>query len=332
MSRIRNTWIHDSNGNPILVDADGRVEVSVGDSTGAEWLLNNGGMPVNLRDGSGTSWDQDANGGMPVNSKLYDDTGTPWLLESNGAMPVNIQDQTSRAIILPLVQQLGSTTNSVEIVGDGLTRTLTVADSTGMIAGQHIRVIDATNNTFWSGGILNVVANVITVDTPFDDDITYPIGSQVTFSNADLGVDGSVTPVSFKLRTGNPSIPSLVDITRIILTCTTNSAVDLNNFGDLPALSVGLIFRLDTADPYTLGNAKTNKDLAGFAYDFTPWVASNPGQGIDGFTMRMTFAGQNKIGVALRVDSTENIEIVVQDDLTGLVTFNAIVEGHLVTN
>lgn len=268
----------------------------------------------------------------PAKTIITDPNCKDLVLEDNGGVPVNIQDQTTRAVILPLVQQLGATTNSIAIVGDGLLRTLTVTDSTGMVAGQHIRVIDSVNDNYWSGGILNVAANIITVDTPFDDGVTYPISTQVTFSNADLGVDGSVTPVAFKLRTGSPSIPSLVDITRIILTCTTSTAVDLNKFGDLAALAVGLVFRLDIADAYTLGNAKTNKDLAGFSYDFTPWVASNPGQGIDGFTMRMTFAGQNKIGVALRVDSTENVELLVQDDLTGLVTFNAIVEGHLVTN
>jgi hypothetical protein len=50
MSRIRDTWIHDSDGNSILVDDDGRIEVSIGDSTGADWILeDNGGMPINLK-------------------------------------------------------------------------------------------------------------------------------------------------------------------------------------------------------------------------------------------------------------------------------------------
>ena len=265
--------------------------------------------------------------------RIVDSNGRVMTFESNGALPVNIQDQTSRALILPLVNQLGATTNSVAIVGDGLIRTLTVDDPTGMVAGQHIRVIDTVDDQFWSGGILGVAGSVITVDTPFDNGITYPTGTQVTFSNANLAVNGSVTPVVFKLRTGDPSIPSLVDITRLIIICTTSDAVDLNKFGDIiGGLDVGLIFRLATSTPYTLGNAKTNRDLANFAYDFIPWTATHPTQGINGFIMRMTFAGQNKIGVALRVDSTENLEMLVQDDLSTLLTFTVLVQGHLVTD
>ncbi len=313
--------------NVVQRDNGVRVKNTVGDS--GAWAF------CNSRGGKITVGAVDEQGFYPPLEKrrFVDGNGNELFLERNGAVPVNVQDQTTRAIVLPMVEQLGATTNSVAIVGDGLIRTLTVTDPTGIVAGQHMRVIDSTDDHFWSGGVLGIVGSVVTVDTPFDAGITYPIGSQVTFSNANLAiVDGSTTPVVFKLRTGAPSIPSLIDITRIIITCTTESAVDLDKFGDLPALAVGLIFRLATADPYTMGNAKTNKDLANFAYDFTPWVASNPGQGIHGFVMRMTFAGQNKIGVALRVGPTENLELVVQDDLTGLLTFVAIIEGHVVTD
>ena len=51
-----------------------------------------------------------------------------------------------------------------------------------------------------------------------------------------------------------------------------------------------------------------------------------------GLSVRMTFAGQDKHGVVVRLDTGEEFQIVVQDDLTGLETFSCMAEGHFVQN
>lgn len=65
-------------------------------------------------------------------------------------------------------------------------------------------------------------------------------------------------------------------------------------------------------------------------YDFTVYEASNPSQGIDGFCGRLTFGGQSKLGVVLRVGPDENLQLIVQDDLSYLVDFEIMLEGHVV--
>lgn len=241
-----------------------------------------------------------------------------------------LQDQHTPLIMLPMVQKLVDAFLAVDAVVDAYTAT--VDDATGMVAGQHFRIINAAADKFYFGTILSIAAEVITLDTMID--FVYVSGSGVTTSNINMVVDGSGTPVVFTARTGAPSIPSDVDITRIIFQCITDSAVDLNKFGNLAKLTRGLALRFVDGDKDNIFNVKTNADLAGLAFDFTPYVASNPGQGVHGFIARLTFAGQNKIGVTIRIGPEDNLEMVVQDDLTfgspDIISLVCTIEGHVV--
>lgn len=237
-----------------------------------------------------------------------------------------IQDQTTPTLILPLVRQLGATTLAVDSVIDDYT--IQVVSNAGMSIGHHIRVVNSAADRYYFGAITNIAGAVITLDTPVD--FTYLTGSEVTFGSTNMAVNGSITPVHFHLRTGSPSIPSSVDITRLIITCTCDSAVDLNKFGNLPALARGIVFRTQNSHQYNIFNAKTNKDLVGFCYDWTPYQASNPAQAVDGFSMRLTFGGPSKLGVVLRVVADGQLGMLIQDDLTGLVSLTCTVEGHVV--
>lgn len=245
---------------------------------------------------------------------------------TNPSLDVNIQDQTTATVILPLVQLLESTNLSiVTIINEHI---LTVDNSTNFGIGQHIRIINSEEDRFYAGFIIDINLNVITVDSPLD--FNFSIGSEVTVSNPNMNVDGSVTPVIFTLRTGNLSIPSRVDITRIIIACESDSSVDLNKFCDLPALTNGIVFRKRNGIIDNIFNIKSNSDLANIAYDWTPYSASNPAQGVDGFISRLTFGGQNKIGVVLRIESDGNLVIWIQDDLTDLIRLSIVAEGHIV--
>lgn len=249
--------------------------------------------------------------------------------EDAGALDVKVQDQFTDTVILPLVRTLNSDT--LAVAGVKNTRVITVTDGTKFTVGNHIRIFAPVSNRYMWATVTVKNVNVITLDNLLDYD--YPLGAQVTINSTNLAVNGSVTPVHFHLRTGAPSIPSKIDITRMIIVCQTAGSVDLNKFGDLPALTNGLLFRKEngaTGEQRNILNAKSNADLAGLAYDWEPYSASNPAQGVDGFKWRLTFASQGKIGVVLRIDQFGQLGMIVQDNLSGLVSLNVMVEGHVV--
>ena len=70
-------------------------------------------------------------------------------------------------------------------------------------------------------------------------------------------------------------------------------------------------------------NKLPNVELAGLLFHFEIFAATNPQQGEDGFLARMTFAGQDNIGVAIRLPIGEDLEFLVQDNLTAI-TMNSV--------
>jgi len=273
--------------------------------------------------------DDDTNATSLVDAVVYISSLFPLTVrELNGAIPVNVQDPTTDTIIIPMAQLLGSSTLSIEAVID--TYEVTVASSSGMTVGDHFRIINLVGDRFYLGTILGISVNVITLDNLID--FEYVLGSETTYSNINLAVDGSVTPIHFHLRTGNPSTTTQVDITRMIMSAQCDTAVDLNKFGDLPALEKGLLFRISNGHQRNIFNIKSNAGLVSVGYDWTPYDASHPTQAVDGFAWRLTFAGQDKVVVVIRVESDGQLGMIVQDDLTDLVNLFVMLEGHIVGN
>jgi hypothetical protein len=66
-------------------------------------------------------------------------------------------------------------------------------------------------------------------------------------------------------------------------------------------------------------------------FDFNLFLATNP-QGVNGLVGRLTYAGQAKHGVTLRFGPNEGLEFIIQDNLTALVKFRIMAQGHLVTD
>jgi len=245
---------------------------------------------------------------------------------SSVALDVNVQDQVSPAIISKFKMETNRTTSVGVVAIDD--HTIVVANATGFAIGTYFIIIDATSNRFGLATVVGVSGTTITLDTPFD--FAYPSGSVITANITNMNVDGSSITKTFNLRDEVVNIPTSFDVTRIILTALTASAPSLADFGDLPKLTYGIVLRRVDGTTQNIFNAKSNADLANLMFDFVLTTVSNPNQGQNGFVGRLTFAGQNKIGVAIRLAPGENLEIVIQDDLLGLTSFEVIAEGHIV--
>jgi len=246
---------------------------------------------------------------------------------TNGGLDVNIQDQHTPAIIASMSNEQASTLLATQLQIDDYS--FDVDNITGFAIGQYLSLFNIAANRFYLAEILNIAGVTITVDTPLD--FAYPIGTFVTGGTRNMNVDGSVTPVIFGLRNTDQAIGSTFDITRILFSCTTDTAVDLSKFGDIVGgLTRGIVFRKKDGVYRNIFNVKSNQGFDNIMYDWKPYAKSKPNEGIDGFTGRLTFGGQSKIGVTVRLAPGEDIQLIIQDNLESLINFSAIAEGHTV--
>jgi hypothetical protein len=252
-------------------------------------------------------------------------------LESNGAIPVNRQDKTSKPIDAYFQQQVSSFTigvNTVASTATGLIYTFTATTGHGISIGNEILLLDIIADISFYATVINVVIDVITVDRPIDH--VFPTATtlcRITTSN--MAVVGSlVTPQIFTVRSG--AIP--IDGVRMFLTTLgDNTTPDDGKFGNIDALENGIIFRVFDGFKLTAFNFKKNLDIKQFCYDVKYTVAAGP-SGEVGMSARISFAGEDKHGVALRVHGTGVLQWIVQDDLTDLTAVKVSLEGHEVTD
>ena len=322
----------------------GNATKLVGDDSSINYLLPNKRIRLDTDSGLIQWWDYkfsiDEN--LHYQKILYSDqtevygTSTPeefveYLIINNFFLPksleVSLQDQTTQAVISRFVNFTVATTITAEAaIG---TKIVSVADATGMAVGQHFTIFNQAVGRWTLGEIVAINSLDITIDSPLD--WTLPVGSDMSTGSYDLSVDGSVTPVEFALRGGTPAEDALAiefDITRIVIQCKTSSAGALNFFGNIARLTNGLLFRRVDGSVQNIFNVKDNGGLANLSFDFSFYTAS--GHGTDGFVCRISFAGQDKMGVALRIGAGEDLQFIVQDDLTSLTSLYVVAEGHVV--
>jgi hypothetical protein len=250
-------------------------------------------------------------------------------LESNGAIPVNIQDQHSRAFDVFFQQDVGSpTTLTTDVIEDAYS--ISVTTGHGLIQGDLFVLIDPIGQRGWTGIVITVAGdNTVNVDRPVS--YAFPaISTIVQKRTKDLNVDGSVTPQTFFV---GGSLLAELDITRLLFQMTTDTTPAWDEFGDIvvgPTFR-GVQCRVVNGDTADLWNIKTNGELANLMYDMTIYEGG-VGLTVDGIAGRMTYAGQNKHGVTLRIGANEAVEIIIQDDLTSLDSFHIIACGHFVTD
>lgn len=247
--------------------------------------------------------------------------------EQNGAIPVNIQDQHTNAFDLFFAQDVGSPTT---LTADAAEHAYSISCTTGhgLIAGDGFVLRDPINQRGFTGEVVSIAGdNTVNIDRPLT--FSFPATSTIVQERTtDLNVNGAVTRQTFSI--GSPLTAEL-DITRFLIQMTTTDPALFDKFGDLTALTRGVQMRIVNDTSFNLWNAKTNADLANLMYDMTVYESAKSFQ-VNGLAGRMTYAGQNKHGVTLRIGGGEAIECIIQDNLSGLLSFKIIACGHIVTD
>ena len=274
---------------------------------------------------------------LDEDSVAYGDSFRDVTFGFDGGVDVNIQDQTTR----PIVAKFNRVTNSTTLAANASLEdtTITVTSATGISVGSYIILFnpDEVKFGFATATDISGAPNIV-IDTPLD--FAFPSGTFVDVAVTDLStaVGTLANPVIFGLRgTGAPPGVDLdIDITRLIFKCTCTSAVDLTKFANFTKLVNGWVLRRRNAVFENIFNVKDNGEIAGIMFDFQVAQATNPAQGIDGFTGRLTFAGSNKIGVAIRLPIGDDLELLTQDDLETaqggetITLLEVVAEGHIV--
>ena len=245
-----------------------------------------------------------------------------------GALAINIQDQHTDVINLLMCSELGTPVLASPIAVEDWSAVFEPGH--GFTVGDLLIIRNGTK--YYSGFVLVVATNTITVDTPFNT--TYIVSDVVKRCSANIALlNGSVTRQT--VLSYGPSGADL-DITgfKVYIEGADTTAMDDGLFGNISALTRGVVMRASGHGGgwITLGNVKTNSDLAMMVYDLV-YPAKAPA-GIVSMRARGRFAGQQNLGVTIRLhggtDPREELQLIIQDDLTGLAKFYVVIQGHVV--
>lgn len=215
----------------------------------------------------------------------------------------------------------GSTT--IAIAATAGDTDINVADSTGFVIGDFIRIAPAAITIRGHFHVLNVVANVITINRPIDADLE--IGDAVVEIDFGMNEVGTlVAPVSFKVV---PPPTERWQITRLMTTMLDATAMDDGKFGGMAALTNGFVIRINKGGIVsTLTHWNVNLDLKDDQFDVAYSDKAPAGQ--YGLSARWTLT---KAEFVADLDGANGdfLEALVQDDLTPLDTFKIKVQGRL---
>ena len=237
---------------------------------------------------------------------------------------VFVQDQTSGVLDINFLKQKNTANIIVPTVINA--RSLTLSAGHGAVIGDVIELASKKDGSLFMQAVVQGVAgDVLTIDTPINLEYM-PSQTFVIISTKEMSVDGSATPQVFSVE---PLPVQKGDMVRLIVTMTDNVDMDFETFGGLTKLTNGCVLRVNNGDGSyrNIANFKSNGDIQ--LYSFDADYQTNNGGGVRSFTARMTWGGQSKHGVVVRLDGSigEKLEIVVQDDLTGLLSMNWIAQG-----
>jgi len=233
-----------------------------------------------------------------------------------------------------------------QVVNEYFHRHTGVSDTIAIESAKQDTIINVTNGGLFSVDdelqlsnglegttfpkITAITINALTLDRPLDH--AYVVGATVEVVTTNMAVLGSLaSPISFKTE---PNSDELWHVIRFLFTMTHTSAGDLGLFGNQTSLTNGVVLRIYKAefDQYgTFTLFKSNSDIKDNMYD-VDFDTRSSGGGTYGTTGR----GSIKIGTGAvpKVDGSKGdfVEMLIQDDLTGLLSYRQKIQGHIEGN
>jgi len=197
-----------------------------------------------------------------------------------------------------------------------------VVDATGFTVADLITVENGTEEATFPT-ITIIAVNAITLDQPLDND--YDIGDDVTKLINNMNVLGTLAaPISFKVE---PERAETWHIIRILVDLVHTQAADDSKFGSIASLTNGVVLRYCNTIIRTLTNWKTNADMKQDMFD----VAYTDKAGGGAFGTNGRFSLKSGTGAVPELSEGIHLEVLIQDDLTALTSFNIKSQGHVVT-
>jgi hypothetical protein len=246
-----------------------------------------------------------------------------------GSLDVNIQDQSSELISVYLGEMISMLTVLTNTAKDDVSIDLETTGATPLIGDFICLQEDSKITQSEVITVTPIAGNQYTIGISIPLDYAYTTLSGCMLLDVDMDKDGSSTPISFQV---SPKPGTRWDITRMMTSMVLSSSGDDGLFGNLPAITNGVYFRKeDSSESNNLFNAKENSDFAIEGFDVAYPIRSG-GQGSHGMRSRITWGGQSKQGVVIRLDGTtgDAFVAVVRDNLTGINKFRVKVQGHVV--
>lgn len=175
----------------------------------------------------------------------------------------------------------------------------------------------------------DIKAILVSIGHPYQVAIVKMFCKQVGL-NIPVGVNGASTPQIFRVSPLYMSNSVSWDITNIIFHIEDDAAMDDWKFGGLDALANGIVIRKKDGEYQHIFNAKTNGHLIDHCQSAT--YSLKTGGGGYGFRALKAIGGQANSGVVIRLSaqSSDELQVIVQDDLTALQDFHVVAIGHLV--
>ena len=247
----------------------------------------------------------------------------------NTALGVFVQDQTSFPLSVPFLQERTTTSLAIDATVDSRFVTLTAGH--GAVVGNIMELAQTATGVFFQATIIGIVTNVIELDQPVN--FPYLATDIAVISTDDMIVDGSTTPQVFSIL---PLPTQSGDMVRVIWEIqNVGNDMDFSTFGGAAALPTGCVLRIKNGDGTfrNLMGFMTNGDIINQCFDHT-FLLPQQGNATRGFTARLTWGGQSKHGMVIRLDGSlgEELQVLIQDDLTAGATANSIftmrAQGH----
>lgn len=215
-------------------------------------------------------------------------------------------------------QHTGTTTTPSSPISEG-DIVINFTSVAGFAVGGEIKLTEVSVQEIGLMTITDITALVVTIDRPIGND--YTVAALIAEVTSDMtAIAGSLaSPQIYEI---DPPVGVIWQFTRILFTITDNVEADDGKFGGIPALTNGVSLRATTAAGRTVvfANWKTNADMKLDMYNVD--YSDRAPAGTFGVNGRWTFTTAEVIA-ELDGDASpvQKLEILIQDDLTDLISY-----------